>query len=402
MERPLDSVGKTIVWEVTKYCSADASIVVFPGSSLQSCLDSLTVLLSLNTKRAKRIKSIAGDDLHKLGSTLVHLGLVVDWGLLCAHIRNNLKLGPQWPQHPVQLCSSAPPDIPAAAVAQTEVAEDYNNFTKEELIAKLVARDITVKKTKMKLKMALRQKRKLDRKLHSCQDKLHEAEHKSLVDSMRKKKDGRYFSLHGGLRMGMRRVISNCSAFSLGLALETNVSRQTVTHWEVKIRAALLSSFKKFHEEMQSRLADMHDSADSREHYIGCLTLSLKVLRSDATKAQVWQKSQIMSTEHSSGYILDPIGPDSSFDQVFQQLHWRRDLAELQVVGGCSGLQAHGIFKKQLQNMGAEMWYKPAVDHRQKIQQLQDAPASSVPTAFGPTSSVPPPVSFRLRLIFHF
>ena len=64
---------------------------------------------------------------------------------------------------------------------------------------------------------------------------------------MKRGSAGRYFTVAGGMRMAMRRCISNVSAMCLGLALETDLHRTTVAQWEINLRAALVATARHYH-----------------------------------------------------------------------------------------------------------------------------------------------------------
>eukprot|EP00959_Pyramimonas_sp_CCMP1952_P061150 1277880-Pyramimonas_sp.AAC.1 len=83
--------------------------------------------------------------------------------------------------------------------------------------------------------------------------------------------------------MVLRRCMSNISAQALGLAIMTDVSRPTVTRWEVKFRAATIMAAKRFHSTCRARL--MCDAVPQ----VGW-RMQLHAVRGDATNSAVWQK----------------------------------------------------------------------------------------------------------------
>ena len=152
---------------------------------------------------------------------------------------------------------------------------------------------------------------------------------------MKKRQEGQIFSVLGGMRIALRRCLSSVSSYSMGLALELDVHRTTVTQWESHSRSAMLASFKRWHICCRKQIIDKHDP-DACDRRCGCrgLTLAANFVRGDATHAQVLQKCKLHSTELVCAYVTDPITEDEHWQEVLEHLDCRELLGDLQVCGG--------------------------------------------------------------------
>ena len=166
----------------------------------------------------------------------------------------------------------------------------------------------------------------------------------------------RYFSKHGGFTVALRRAAAHSSAASIGLVLGLDVSGKTVVRYELLLRAALLSEFKRF-------LATQYDAL--RDAGPKGLKLSLYTIRADATNANVWQKSKLMASEIAAEFLPAVVLDQTTWNQVVDGLAARKILAPLHVVKGTeSGLGMIGMLEQQMKQTAVPL--------------LTDAPRSRV------------------------
>eukprot|EP00959_Pyramimonas_sp_CCMP1952_P400079 8382543-Pyramimonas_sp.AAC.1 len=124
------------------------------------------------------------------------------------------------------------------------------------------------------------------------------------------RKSGQHLSYRAGMNVALRRITSRVSAARCGLSMGMDISSTTVTAWEIKADAALVASSRRFH----ATTADEHDCA-------------IYFIRSDATNAEVWQRSKLMTVVTFTDYF--------SWDN--EQEASRTYFADLQVVEGSTG-----------------------------------------------------------------
>ena len=83
------------------------------------------------------------------------------------------------------------------------------------------------------------------------------------------------------LVVALRRALVNVSSEWLGCSMLEDLSRWSVSRFEVKLGAANISSFRAWHGDMEARLADRGPAA--------ALSIAAHAFRGDATNSSVWQ-----------------------------------------------------------------------------------------------------------------
>ena len=138
----------------------------------------------------------------------------------------------------------------------------------------------------------------------------------------------RYMSIYGGFDVAIRRCLSNMAAYSLGLALHTDLSHQTVTRYEILLRAAMMSW--SYHWHCANRVLLQRPGEDL------AWCVQLHCLRGDASNAVVWQRCKLRVSEIDSAYITDDILPSSTTMDVHRWKSLRRhsDRGEWDCSGG--------------------------------------------------------------------
>ena len=142
---------------------------------------------------------------------------------------------------------------------------------------------------------------------------------------------GRWYTPRGGFLLAARRCKSNCAAYSVGLVLMRDLSHPTVTKWKIKFRAALVASSRLFVttavEDITHHLVSKADGWKFR----------FKSYRSDATNANVWQRSKLHVTEISTTYTGAAVCDDSQLKHVIEELQSRTVVGDIQVIQGQHG-----------------------------------------------------------------
>ena len=195
-----------------------------------------------------------------------------------------------------------------------------------------------------------------------------EAERDALLNKLQQKeaagKTGpaqRYFSLRGGLNIGLQANLCCLPSATLGFALQTDVSRKTVTKWEVRFDDAIRASCFAFHRHMEEALKSSG----------GFL---IHAMRSDATNAKIWQRRKMHQFESDCFYcpnthedaVLAP-----SFDPSHQELRY---LGDLQIITDCTGNGCHAMLCKQAKSVGMTLWTDAVLhDRAQRAAIDQDA-----------------------------
>ena len=114
--------------------------------------------------------------------------------------------------------------------------------------------------------------------------------------------------MRGGFEMAIRRSGSNCAAWSVGIALGTDVSHKSVTKYEILQRTAQVASDRAF---ICASSQNMTEHA--KEGASAGWKFRMAMVQGDATNATVWQRSKLHSSEATLVYTPDPIpsGPSS-------------------------------------------------------------------------------------------
>ena len=145
----------------------------------------------------------------------------------------------------------------------------------------------------------------------------------------------RYFSVRGGLVMALKRNICNTPTATLGVHLETDVNRTTVSRWEMHLDNCLRSSSVAFYQQIEDELQEGGGFA-------------LHSVRSDATNARVWHQEKLHVVEISSTYYVSPLENPSPQESMY--------LGDLAVIPDGSGVTARGMIEKQMQSTGCPSW----------------------------------------------
>ena len=124
----------------------------------------------------------------------------------------------------------------------------------------------------------------------------------------------------------MRRNLSNIAAGDFGAVILTDISRQTVTRYELVAAASRICSSRHWYCEQGSRLAELLTN-----HPGDAIPVVCHSIRSDATNSTVWQNSKLHGTQISSTYTFsyDVVDTCSDFARVSVS---RAAFADLQMV----------------------------------------------------------------------
>eukprot|EP00959_Pyramimonas_sp_CCMP1952_P232726 4863670-Pyramimonas_sp.AAC.1 len=128
----------------------------------------------------------------------------------------------------------------------------------------------------------------------------------------------------------MRRCLSNVSAKGLGLALMRDLSHNTVSRWEVKLRASLNAANRSWARQVSMDLALHGKMGDAAPGW----KFLFNQYRSDATNSHVWQDSKLHTTEYQGCYTNIAVSGDSDVRAVMANLDSRTIIGDLQIVGG--------------------------------------------------------------------
>ena len=165
--------------------------------------------------------------------------------------------------------------------------------------------------------------------------------------------DTAWFSVYAGMTLALRRCAANIGAERLSIALQTDISHQTVTKWEHACDAALVAASRSFY-------AEKHGVGMAADCMLsgGTPCFVIHHVRSDATNANVWQHSKLHCCEISSHYLEVPaeMRAEAVGADVLQHVESRRQLADLQVVLDSSGRGCLAMLGKQMENLGVPQW----------------------------------------------
>ena len=126
----------------------------------------------------------------------------------------------------------------------------------------------------------------------------------------------------------------------------------TVRRWVTKRRLSSLASFRTW------QLHRYHEAI----HPVQSVGLSVVVnrVRTDATNAKIWQKRKLSVLELQSAFTVRPIMPTEPWPGTQELFETRKVLAPLKAVGDSTGRGCLGILDKQMENIRAIGWPRPA------------------------------------------
>ena len=113
-------------------------------------------------------------------------------------------------------------------------------------------------------------------------------------------------SVSGGLQIAARRTISNCGAYTIGLACGTDVHKKTIVKYEVKLREARIASFRAWQRANYAMLADPGDGGDDGQTSRG-LRFVLNRLRFDASRINLYKRCKLNVSEVRSLFVTTTI-----------------------------------------------------------------------------------------------
>jgi hypothetical protein len=122
--------------------------------------------------------------------------------------------------------------------------------------------------------------------------------------------------------LGIKRALTNGAAYTLGLGISTDVAASTVIRWELRLRAALQASMKKFIELCYGEMELGRVCSPG-------LRLALHAIRGDATNANMLEKCKLHVAMVECAFILEPIKAETPWDVVYAGLEYKRAMADL-------------------------------------------------------------------------
>lgn len=145
-----------------------------------------------------------------------------------------------------------------------------------------------------------RKKNRLSKSLADARIDLEEERKANVGAQMKNKQDGRfigsYFNPRGGLSLALRACVAHSSHRGIGLAMAMDVSHQTVSRWQIKLRASRLMFMRNWYVEMYKKLEDEAnwslEPADAVEDptSVHSYTVALHFMQCDATNSNTWKK----------------------------------------------------------------------------------------------------------------
>ena len=243
---------------------------------------------------------------------------------------------------------------------QTRINDAQKQITKLE--KELTTSKLALEKTKATLKATRAKKKtkdqaarnsKRDRKKRRIQVGKLKGEVRELqAPTERRGPTEGWLTLKGGFSAALRRNLNNSAAHSIGLASSTDITGTTVSAYEVKLRAALLSSMRYYHK-MQYMLLDtpVHPKfrKKRRLRQVRCV---LHNFRCDATNAQIWHKQKLHALLFDSHFITAAFNELDKALEVMERQESKSMMAELSLVrthaNAGAGLGMLGMIEKQI------------------------------------------------------
>ena len=196
--------------------------------------------------------------------------------------------------------------VPAAAdqAIVPAGAAKYAGLSYEALLAIVVRRDDELDRKNVALRAERQKRRRLEQQLveadadASSDEDVHEGT--SLAPRWLVSHSGRQaIGAASAVSIGIRRNLSNIGARGMGMVLMQDISQPTVNRCEVAAAAALVASFRLFHESVYE------DARLAVERRQGPAVI-LHSFRSDATTASVWRNSSVMGLELETAAVERP------------------------------------------------------------------------------------------------
>jgi hypothetical protein len=240
--------------------------------------------------------------------------------------------------------------VPLPLVAVPPPAAQHGNYaglSVPQLISRLHKNDACIARLRACLKRKTDSARKIKVRALNTKTKQKDRRATEAITAEHRGKKGRWYTPRGGFLLAARRCISNCAAYSVGLVLMRDLSHPTVTKWEIKFRAALVASSRLF----------VTTAVEDITHHLVSKADGWKFLfnsyRSDATNANVWQRSKLHVTDISTTYTGAAVCDDSQLKHVIEELQSRTVLGDIQVIKDSTGEGTFACIRKQIQSVGA-------------------------------------------------
>lgn len=237
--------------------------------------------------------------------------------------------------------------LPMVAVTAEHGHGKYAGHTVPQLIGQLRKKEAIITRLRLRLRQIGDSARKQHKRVANTKTKQKHRKATEAKTAEHRGKKGRWYTPRGGFLLAARRCISNCAAYSVGLVIMRDLSHPTVTKWEIKFRAALVAA---------SRMFVSHAVEDIAQHLVSKADgwkFLYNSYRSDATNANVWQRSKLHCTEISTTFTGAAVCDDSQLKHVIEQLHSRTVLGDIQVVKDSTGEGTFACIRKQIQSIGA-------------------------------------------------
>jgi hypothetical protein len=202
----------------------------------------------------------------------------------------------------------------------------YEDKSPAELRALLVQRDRTIKQLRMTNRDMRQTNSRVNYRFKARLILNDKAKKQNRVANDCRGKNSRWYTPRGGFLLAARRCLSNCAAYGIGFAIMRDVHHKTVCRWEIRLRAALVASSREFFRHATSEMAHHAMSGEPGFMFL------INQYRSDATNADVWQRSKLHVTEVTSCFTPQPVLEETPFRDTLQQIQQRTIIGDLQVV----------------------------------------------------------------------
>ena len=176
-----------------------------------------------------------------------------------------------------------------------------------------------------RLKMARQGITRLDKRLKAERVKNKMLKQQIADANFKRGPKNRYFSMQGGMMLAARKIISRTGSEGVGLLLGIDTTALTTRVWQVKLRAALVASFRKW----SARRYDILDKDSGREG----LRVVFQKVRADATNWLVRGK-KVHVTEVECMFVVRPLLEKDTWQTFSKLIDSRRIIGDLQYVKG--------------------------------------------------------------------
>ena len=156
----------------------------------------------------------------------------------------------------------------------------------------------------------------------------------------------RYYTDSGGFSLAMRRSLSNVAARGTQFILMRDIHHTTMARWEIRLRAAINAAAMYWYKGISGQMSS-HLERDQP----GWL-FAIHQYRSDATKADLWQRSSLHVTELTTNFTQEAVIDSRHFERTLATLDAKTNLGDVQVVQDKTGLGTLACIRKQLASVG--------------------------------------------------